>query len=119
MRLRYLRVLPAVLAAAGIIGFGARQLYSTATASSPARIDSSLPTAAVKRGDVPFTVAAKGDLQGGNSEMLVAPMTGSGAMSITFLRESGELVHEGDVVVTAGVQALRPGQKVRLLGTAS
>jgi hypothetical protein len=25
----------------------------------------------------------------------------------------------GDVVVTAGVQALRPGQKVRLLGAAS
>jgi hypothetical protein len=25
----------------------------------------------------------------------------------------------GDVVVTAGVQALRPGQKVRLLGAAA
>jgi multidrug efflux pump subunit AcrA (membrane-fusion protein) len=31
--------------------------------------------------------------------MMSVPMTGGGAMAITFLRESGELVKEGDIVV--------------------
>ena len=53
----------------------------------------------MKRSEVTFTVTAKGELQGGNSEMLSAPMTGGGPVAITFLRESGELVKEGDVVV--------------------
>jgi multidrug efflux pump subunit AcrA (membrane-fusion protein) len=48
---------------------------------------------------VTFTINAKGELQGGNSEMLSAPMTGGGPVAITFLRESGELVKEGDMVV--------------------
>ena len=70
----------------------------------------SLPSTVVKRGDVTFTVSAKGELQGGNSEMLSAPMTGGGPVAITFLRGSGELVKEGDVVVAvrhdrAGLQA--------------
>jgi multidrug efflux pump subunit AcrA (membrane-fusion protein) len=60
---------------------------------------SGVPTTLVKRGDVPFTVAAKGELQGSNTEMLSAPMTGGGALGIRVLRESGELVKEGDVVV--------------------
>jgi multidrug efflux pump subunit AcrA (membrane-fusion protein) len=80
-----------------LVGFGTLRLYSIGTTGI--RTGTSLPTAAVKRGDVPFTVAARGELQGGNSEMLVAPMTGTGGVSITYLRESGELVHEGDVVV--------------------
>jgi HlyD family secretion protein len=60
---------------------------------------SGIPTTVVKRGDVPFTVAAKGELQGSNTEMLYAPMTGGGALAIRELRESGELVKEGDIVV--------------------
>jgi hypothetical protein len=31
----------------------------------------------------------------------------------------GQGLEPGDVVVTAGVQSLRPGEKVRLLGAAS
>ena len=65
---------------------GAPTLY---TARAPVRLlillsaaNGRYPTAAVKRGDVPFTVSAKGELQGGNSEMLTAPMTGGGAMSL-------------------------------------
>src|ERR1700710_989771 len=60
---------------------------------------SGLPTTLVKRGDVAFTVAAKGELQGSNTEMLYAPMTGGGALAIRTLRESGELVKEGETVV--------------------
>jgi len=59
---------------------------------------SSVPTTAVKRGDVVFTVAAQGELQGSSSETLAAPMIGGSQMAITFLRDSGELVRTGDVV---------------------
>lgn len=79
-----------------LAGWGARKLYGTATRES--KLDTSIPSAAVKRGDVAFTVSAKGELQGGNSEMLAAPMAGGGTLALTFLRESGELVKEGDVV---------------------
>lgn len=37
---------------------------------------SQLPVTAVKRGDVTITVNAKGELSGGHTEMLSAPMTG-------------------------------------------
>jgi len=56
------------------------------------------PTTRVRRGDVTFSVYANGTLQGGNSKMVVAPMTGSNSLTITELGKSGELVHEGDVV---------------------
>ena len=58
-----------------------------------------LPTTRVKQGRVTLTVACRGELQGGNSEMLTAPMIGGGEMAITSLREPGELVSPGDVVV--------------------
>ena len=73
-------------------GVGLRQLVSSAPAES-------VPTARVRRGDVTVTVTARGELQGGNSEMLSAPMTGGGDMAITSLRTPGELVQAGDVVV--------------------
>ncbi len=60
---------------------------------------SQLPVTAVKRGDVTITVNAEGELSGGHTEMLSAPMTGGGDMAITFLREAGEAVQAGDVVV--------------------
>ncbi len=53
----------------------------------------------MKKGRVIIAVAARGELQGGNSEMLVAPMTGGDTLAITYLREPGELVQAGDVVV--------------------
>ncbi len=58
-----------------------------------------VPVAPIKRGDVTVTVTAKGELQGGNSEMLFAPMAGGTALVITFLREAGELVKADNVVV--------------------
>lgn len=57
-----------------------------------------VPVTRVRRGDVRFSVAARGELQGGNSETLAAPMTGGRDMVITALREPGELVGAGDVV---------------------
>jgi HlyD family secretion protein len=60
--------------------------------------DEVIPTAKVSRGDVTISVTALGDLRGGNSEMLVAPMTGGLDMHITSLRTTGEAVKSGDVV---------------------
>lgn len=57
-----------------------------------------VPATKVRRGDVAITVAAKGSLQGGNSRMLLAPMTGSREMVLTQLRRPGEQVEKGDVV---------------------
>ena len=58
-----------------------------------------IPVTTVKRGDITFNVNAQGELQGGATEMLTVPMTGSGSTAITFLRQNGELVQTGDVVV--------------------
>jgi multidrug resistance efflux pump len=95
MKIRSLLVLILVLAVLGALAYGAvRLVRATATEAS-----AELPTTRVKRGKVVLTVAARGDLQGGNSEMLTAPMTGGGDMAITYLRDTGELVEPGDLVV--------------------
>jgi multidrug efflux pump subunit AcrA (membrane-fusion protein) len=57
-----------------------------------------LPCTTVKRGEVRVAVTARGELQGGNSEMLGAPMIGARELVITYLRQPGELVDAGDVV---------------------
>lgn len=88
-------ILVSVLAVLGAIGWGARRLIKVAAATTK----SEPPTTRVKRGKVVVAVAARGELQGGNSEMLVAPMIGNDTMAITSLREPGELVNAGDVVV--------------------
>src|SRR5262245_12942883 len=56
------------------------------------------PTTHVKKGRVTIVVAARGELQGGNSEVLTAPMAGGGDLIMTFLREPGEPVHKDDVI---------------------
>lgn len=79
---------------AAVVWFGVRAYRTLAiTRTAP------VPTTQVKRGDVTFTVTARGELRGGNSEMMTAPMTGGSDMHITFLRHSGEVVKAGDVVV--------------------
>jgi multidrug efflux pump subunit AcrA (membrane-fusion protein) len=87
-----------LVAAALVLAFlawgGSRVMKAVST--SPA---SQLPVTRVKRGDVTISVAAKGELSGGHTEMLSAPMTGGGDMAITYLRENGEVVKPGDVVV--------------------
>ena len=95
MKLRTLLLLLAVLAVVGALAWGAIRVVRATTAT----IALELPTTRVKKGSVTLTVAARGELQGGNSEMLTAPMIGGGDMAITSLREPGELVSPGDVVV--------------------
>jgi len=57
-----------------------------------------IPTTRVRKGKVTITVSARGELQGGNSEVLTAPMVG-GDLPITSLKEPGERVKPGDIVV--------------------
>ena len=95
MQKRFLIGIPAAIVALAMTGFAGREWFQQGGYAAT----SSLPSTIVKRGDVTFTINAKGELQGGNSEMLSAPMTGGKQLAITSLRESGELVKEGDVVV--------------------
>ena len=86
----------AALAALAVLAWGSlRVVRLTASTGSAAEV----PTTHVKKSRVTITVTARGELQGGNSEMMVAPMSGGGDMAITFLRAPGELVNAGDPVV--------------------
>src|SRR6187401_2698373 len=59
---------------------------------------SEIPVTQVKKGTVTIVVTARGELQGGNSEVLTAPMAGGGEMPLIYLREPGEAIHSGDVI---------------------
>ena len=96
MKRKLLFVFPAALAMLGIVTWLGLRVAQAVASGKPAV---SLPSTRVKRGDVTITVAAKGEMQGGNSEMLVAPMVAGTDLAITSLRAPGELVKEGDVVV--------------------
>jgi len=84
-------------AAGMLIGAGAMSLPKLAEVLSPEQ-PLVIPTTKVKRGDVAFSVTANGQLQGGNSRMLTAPMTGAYQLILTDLRKSGDIVKKGDVV---------------------
>ena len=94
MRLRWVVSFVVILGIVGALAWGAVKLVQATSTSSSLE----LPTTKVKKGRVTLTVAARGELQGGNSEMLTAPMIGGGALAIIDLREPGELVKPGDVV---------------------
>lgn len=95
MKLRLL-VAVVVLIVLGAVAWGTIRFLRV---SAPPSAATQLPITRVKRGRVVIAVTARGELQGGDSEMLIAPMTGVDSMPITFLRRPGELVKAGDVVV--------------------
>ncbi len=78
-----------------LIGIAALGLYR-APATEPKL---GVPVTTVKRSDVSFAVSARGELQGGKTQMLTVPMTGGGSLTITSLRSNGEEVKQDDVVV--------------------
>jgi len=88
-----------LLTVAAVLLAGAAGWAKYGTIKLPAETDvAEVPSTAVKRGDVVITVTAKGELQGGNSEMLTAPSAGGGDVAITTLRAAGDLVKAGDTV---------------------
>ena len=94
MKLRWVVSFVAILAIVGALAWGAVRLVRATSTSASLE----LPTTKVKKGRVTLTVAARGELQGGNSEMLTAPMIGGGTLALTDLREPGELVKAGDII---------------------
>ncbi len=84
-----------VLVVLGGIAWGALRMIKVTASTSTVEV----PATKVKKGRVTLSVAARGELQGGNSEMMTAPMSGGGDMAITLLRDPGEVVNSGDVVV--------------------
>jgi HlyD family secretion protein len=92
------RTIVGLLIGLGLLALGAwggMNLYRSANPASSAAV----PSTAVKRGDVTFSVYARGELQGGNSVMLSAPMVGAQSLAITDMRSTGELVKKDDMVV--------------------
>ncbi len=84
----------AALVAAAVAGRVGLAVYKLSAPGEALKV----PTTRVRRGIVRFVVTARGELQGGSSETLGAPMTGGREMVITYLREPGELVEPNDVV---------------------
>jgi HlyD family secretion protein len=91
---RTLAKLLAVAVPLALAGFAALRLNRSLEPTGPG-----IPVAKVKRGDVTFTVTARGKLQGGNPENLAAPMTSGGELRITALKKPGETVKAGEVVL--------------------
>lgn len=87
--------LAVLLAVLGAIAWGAMRLVRATTTTAAVEV----PTTKVRRGAVHISVSARGELQGGNSEMIMVPPLGADSTAVTFLRSPGEMVNEGDVVV--------------------
>ena len=96
MTWKYVTLPVIALPALALIAWGGLRLYKT---GSMVQTGPDVPSTRVKRSDVTFTVTAKAELEGGKSEMLMAPMMGGGQLILTSLRNSGELVKQGEVVV--------------------
>jgi HlyD family secretion protein len=94
---RWLKPLILFVVIGSLVGAGAWAGYRAY--QSLGRTAPIVPTTRVRRGDVTFTVTAAGQLQGGNPDVLMAPMTGMGEMRIKSLRRPGEVVKAGDIVV--------------------
>jgi multidrug efflux pump subunit AcrA (membrane-fusion protein) len=84
-----------ILPAAALVAWAGFEVYGR---TGPAEPDESIPTTIVQRGDVRFSVAAKGNLQGKSTQILTVPMAAKGELILTSLRQQGELLHEGDIV---------------------
>ena len=95
MRVRKALLLLAALAVVVVLALGAMRLARTGVVAASAET----PSTRVRRGTVTIAVTARGDLQGGNPEMLTAPAVAQESLTVTFIRQPGELVKAGDVVV--------------------
>jgi len=79
---------------AAAVAWGGVRLYRNLNQ----QVDEVIPASAALRTSVVFSITAKGDLAGGNSKMMTAPMTGSPQLVVTELRKPGDLVKQGEVV---------------------
>jgi HlyD family secretion protein len=84
-----------ICGALGIAAWYGVRLYRVITATA----EEVIPIATVQRGDISLAVTARGDIRGGNPDVLTAPLTGGNDLHITFLKNAGEEVKEGETVV--------------------
>lgn len=106
----WLRWVVALLTASGLIALGV--FYGLRAWRDITGVKKEIiPVAKVQRGDVTLDVTARGELRGGNPEMLTAPMTGGLDMHLTTLLDSGEPVKTGDIV--AGFDTTEQEYKLR------
>jgi HlyD family secretion protein len=95
MSIRKVVIRAIVLSVLGALAWSAVRIVRTVGAAAVVET----PATRVKRGNVAITVTARGDIQGGNAEVLLAPQVAQDTLNITFIRQPGELVKPGDVVV--------------------
>jgi HlyD family secretion protein len=93
--IKILLTLIVVLAIVGGLLWEGKRMY---TAVKPQN-DVTIPTTAVKRSDLTLTVSARGELRGGNSEVLSGPLTTGTELHLTMLRKTGELVKANEPVI--------------------
>jgi HlyD family secretion protein len=86
-----------LLAAAAVLALGGAAFGATRL---QARVERSgnIPTARVRKGDLPVRVYTIGELRSARSTMLLGPAVG-GALQIVSLKPTGALVKEQDVIV--------------------
>jgi HlyD family secretion protein len=89
-----LTVIAVLIGIAGGATWGVRHFLDVVAAGTSKEI----PTTTVRKGRVTVSVSARGELQGGNSEVMMVPQAGVNEVPITYLRSTGELVQPGDVV---------------------
>ncbi len=90
-----LAVFVALLAVAAGVIWGARRFMEVVEPDNVKEI----PTTTVHQGKVTITVTARGELQGGSSEVMLTPPGGVAELPIIYLRNTGDYVEAGDTVV--------------------
>ena len=94
------RTIILLIAATAIVaaGFGIARGLRAAISALAEVDDGVVPTTAVRRAHVNIEVTARGELQGGGARALIVPRAGTAELPITFLRDTGDLVEQDDVV---------------------
>ncbi len=85
----------AALALIAVVCWAAVMIYEKSVTIGKADV----PTVRVQRGDVSLSIFAKGEVRGGNSQALTAPMTGASELHIRSMLPNGAAVKTGDTVV--------------------
>jgi HlyD family secretion protein len=75
--------------------WGGVLLYRNSVSGSQGEV----PVVKVERGDISLSIFARGEVRGGNSQVLTAPMTGGSELHILSLTPNGAPVNPGDIVV--------------------
>jgi HlyD family secretion protein len=91
---RYLVALLIVIAFALVV-WSVVLLYRRSMANG----QNEVPTVKVARGDVSLSIFARGEIRGGSSQTLTAPMTGGTELHIRSLMDNGSTVQAGAAVV--------------------